>query len=179
MGFGALGSLAPKIWAIEEFYCRAFWTLRYCGICYHFSYGTLQIFLGPSEIHMLRATASWQKNVYEEPYIQNSWSNYKHVINKKISLLHLTSCVFAAGGHRNVLRHCWVAGDHRYGATLLCLRADSRLSPSQWETSLRSNAVSHWLGANLESDLCLQVQRGTGETGGVRKLHRGWNMYTY
>ena len=30
-------------------------------------------------------------------------------------------------------------------------RADSRLTPSQWETSLRSYAVSHWLGANLES----------------------------
>ena len=30
---------------------------------------------------------------------------------------------------------------------------DSRLAPSQWETSLQSNAVSHWLGANLESIL--------------------------
>ena len=30
-------------------------------------------------------------------------------------------------------------------------RADSRLAPSQWETSLQSNAISHWLGANLES----------------------------
>ena len=29
-------------------------------------------------------------------------------------------------------------------------RADSRLAPSQWETSLQSNLVSHWLGANLE-----------------------------
>ena len=29
--------------------------------------------------------------------------------------------------------------------------ADSRFAPSQWETSLQSNAVSHWLGANLES----------------------------
>ena len=28
---------------------------------------------------------------------------------------------------------------------------DSRFAPSQWETSLQSNAVSHWLGANLES----------------------------
>ena len=27
-------------------------------------------------------------------------------------------------------------------------RADSRLAPRQWETSLQSNAVSHWLGAN-------------------------------
>ena len=33
------------------------------------------------------------------------------------------------------------------------IRADSRLAPSQWETSLQSNAVSHWLGANLESTL--------------------------
>ena len=31
-------------------------------------------------------------------------------------------------------------------------RTDSRLAPSQWETSLQSNAVSHWLGAKLESD---------------------------
>ena len=30
---------------------------------------------------------------------------------------------------------------------------DSRLAPSQWETSLQSNAVSHWVGANLESVL--------------------------
>ena len=32
---------------------------------------------------------------------------------------------------------------------------DSRLAPSQWETSLQSNGVSHWLGANLESALWL------------------------
>ena len=31
--------------------------------------------------------------------------------------------------------------------------ADSRFAPSQWETSLQSNAVSHRLGANLESVL--------------------------
>ena len=30
-------------------------------------------------------------------------------------------------------------------------QADSRLAPSQWETPLQSNAVSHWLGVNLES----------------------------
>ena len=28
-------------------------------------------------------------------------------------------------------------------------RADSRFASSQWETSLQSNAISHWLGANL------------------------------
>ena len=29
-------------------------------------------------------------------------------------------------------------------------RADSRLVPSQWEMPLQSNAISHWLGTNLE-----------------------------
>ena len=33
------------------------------------------------------------------------------------------------------------------------LKADSRFAPSQWETALLCNDVSHWLGANLESAL--------------------------
>ena len=32
-------------------------------------------------------------------------------------------------------------------------RADSRFVPGHWETLLQSNAISHWLGANLESAL--------------------------
>ena len=32
-------------------------------------------------------------------------------------------------------------------------RADSRFAPSQWETALLCNDVSHWLGTNLESAL--------------------------
>ena len=32
-------------------------------------------------------------------------------------------------------------------------RADSRFTPSQWETALHCNDVIHWLGANLESAL--------------------------
>ena len=32
-------------------------------------------------------------------------------------------------------------------------RVDSRFAPSQWETALLYNDVSHWLGANLESTL--------------------------
>ena len=31
--------------------------------------------------------------------------------------------------------------------------SDSRFAPSQWETALLCNDVSHWLGANLESAL--------------------------
>ena len=33
------------------------------------------------------------------------------------------------------------------------IRADSRFAPSQWETALFCNNVSHWLGASLESAL--------------------------
>ena len=32
-------------------------------------------------------------------------------------------------------------------------RADSRLAPNQWETSLQSNVVCHWMGAHMESAL--------------------------
>ena len=32
-------------------------------------------------------------------------------------------------------------------------RADSRFVPSQWETALLCNSVSHWLGANVKSAL--------------------------
>ena len=35
--------------------------------------------------------------------------------------------------------------------TDIMISADSRLAPSQWETSLQSNDVSHWLGANLQN----------------------------
>ena len=44
----------------------------------------------------------------------------------------------------------------RKTTSIPCLRADSRFAPNQWETSLQSNAPSHWLGANLESspDVC-------------------------
>ena len=35
------------------------------------------------------------------------------------------------------------------------IRADSRLAPSQWETSLQSNAISQWLGASLKSALLI------------------------
>ena len=55
----------------------------------------------------------------------------------------------------SVLHYCWQEsfcvctppkGDDIY-------RADSRLAPIQWEASLQSNAVAHWMDANLESAL--------------------------
>ena len=40
------------------------------------------------------------------------------------------------------------------------IRADNRLVPSQWGTSLQSNAVSHLLGPKLESTLSYDITRG-------------------
>ena len=40
-------------------------------------------------------------------------------------------------------------------------RADSRFALSQWETSLQSNAVSHWLCANLKSALALHLTQNS------------------
>ena len=37
----------------------------------------------------------------------------------------------------------------------ILLKADSRYVPSQWETALLYNDVSHWVGASLESALVL------------------------
>ena len=38
---------------------------------------------------------------------------------------------------------------------LISIRADSRFAPSQRETMLLCNGVSHWLGANLKSALSI------------------------
>ena len=46
-----------------------------------------------------------------------------------------------------------IPGSHEDHLQYCIHRTDSRLAPSQWETSLQSNAVSHWLGASLESVL--------------------------
>ena len=52
------------------------------------------------------------------------------------------------------LEHCYIAAHHTPAACRrkwMALRADSLLASSQWETALRCNDVSHWLGANIKS----------------------------
>ena len=54
-------------------------------------------------------------------------------------------------------RRCLTTLFRRRSSTMTHKRYDGRvesgLALSQWETSFQSNAVSHWLGANLESAL--------------------------
>ena len=53
---------------------------------------------------------------------------------------------------RSINKHAasWYGSEH-------VLRADSRFAPSQWETALLCNNISHWLSASLESVLCTQL----------------------
>ena len=61
-------------------------------------------------------------------------------------------------------------------------RADSRFAPSRWETALLCNAISHWLGASLESALHLfpMVQsiishHWFAEQATSHNLNQGWH----
>ena len=70
------------------------------------------------------------------------WSNRKSVCMNSVNHWVLSVDVFLFVNTRY---------DNQRDVTKTCLRADPRLAPSQWETSLQSNAVSHWLGAIIES----------------------------
>ena len=52
----------------------------------------------------------------------------------------------------NSLAPGWCGCNYKFSNSY---RVDSRFVPSQWETSLQSNGVSHWLVANLESALLI------------------------
>ena len=54
--------------------------------------------------------------------------------------------------------------------SLQWFRADSRSAPSQWETALLCNDVSHWLGTNLESALWLYTSPGLGSCYPIIKI---------
>ena len=75
-----------------------------------------------------------------------SYSKYTHFLSRKC----ISKCLLQN------LRHFVQASS-----------ADSRLASSQWETSLQSNAVSHWLGANLESSQGFNVFMFTAPYGHV------------
>ena len=55
------------------------------------------------------------------------------------------------------------------------IRADSRFAPSQWETALLCNDVSHWLEVNIESDLGVLY----GMCVDVRQLKRFPNYWSF
>ena len=52
----------------------------------------------------------------------------------------------------------WVPGRAFINTPYAGHRADSRFAPSQWETTLLCNDVSHWLGENLESAMLVVIK---------------------
>ena len=63
---------------------------------------------------------------------------------------------------RSLWRHCMVTAypSPRLNAGLANHRANSRFAPSQWETALLCNDVSHWSGVSLESTMFYVSKRG-------------------
>ena len=57
-----------------------------------------------------------------------------------------------------------IVGNRQYKKITISIRADSRLAPNQWETSLQSNAVFPWLGVNLDSALRMHLCGGSNIT---------------
>ena len=93
------------------------------------------------------------------PYKQQLWywlskvtwsSSYIRLRMIKVSMS------FSVSWKINLVRQGLIRADYRLAPSQR-ETAYSRLTPSQWETSLQSNAVSHWLGANLESALFNEV----------------------
>ena len=76
-----------------------------------------------------------------------------NVLTKMAALVFL-SCLVA---RYLVIYYQWPGGRDTLSIvtlfTINSCRADSRFAPSQWETALLCNDVSHWLGASLESAL--------------------------
>ena len=74
-----------------------------------------------------------QSNCIQNSNIFIHENAFENVVRKMLAIWSRPQCVYI------VIRYIYMA--------------DSRLAASQWETSLKSNAVSYWLGTNLESAL--------------------------
>ena len=71
-----------------------------------------------------------------------------------------------------VIKPCYNGTQSFMPPTGSYVRADSKLAPSQWKTSLQRNAVSHWLSANLEPALtCRHSSPNCTEVSSVHKVH--------
>ena len=93
-------------------------------------------------------------------FIGRYFNSLRHISCKKWQKMNIWFLVFAQVISEE---YCNYRADH------------PGLAPSQWETSFQSNTVSHWLGANLESNLQLcmhivllatQIARFVGPTWG-------------
>ena len=82
------------------------------------------------------------------------WAPHEQLISKQGFFLYWSDSIFML---RMVSIKPWLVMTQpmRYTQCRHVTRADHRFAPSQWDTSLQSNTISHWLGTNLESALCI------------------------
>ena len=137
---------------IQLYVERFRWTTIFFMIYHDVSRGnfeTLLILLFLIDIYIYIVT-------FHMVYVNSLWLNdviWRH--RTWPTLLQVMTCCLTAPSH--YLKRCeltmWgFCGIHLWANSY---RAASRLVPSQWETSLQSNAVSHRLGPNLESGLTI------------------------
>ena len=79
----------------------------------------------------------------------NAWTNYRDAGDFRPPRAHYDVTVIVTA-----------YSSPRLNAGLANRRCDSRFAPSQWETALFCNDVSHWSGASLESTMLYVSKRG-------------------
>ena len=117
--------------------------------------GLLLVFCVPVPIDLFyRAVLEAQKPAQHLPIRCDFFGD--HVHSGEFHTYHRTNIYVIKSIHSNV--------------TPIMYRADSTLAPSQWETSLQSNAVSHWLGTNPQSADSIGLRPAMRDV--VTKWHR-------
>ena len=107
----------------------------------------------------------WYHNLHFDGLVQERCNSIANALELHLSCTN--SLIFLGNTHkRHLMPHLpWLVGSLwpvlylalvtvvQYSLCDMQYRADSRFAPSQWETALLSNCVSHWLGTSLESAL--------------------------
>ena len=150
--------------------------------CRNFPAGSRQAARGARicETSLLHELLFIRSNGLSSPKAMGPWMTHQHfscccLLNEETSIFvfdgdRLLSILFltiqGSESHIVHIQRCeldddWCARRWRMApgdiAKHVC-RADSRFAPSQWETALLCNDVSHWLGASLESALWMWCQ---------------------
>ena len=128
------GHNESKLWNIEN--CNFYKTIEIVLPVLPLSCMYLWVIIGPANglLSYWHQVLSWCKaDVSAKIRITAGW-NFMQVMCLKSQL----GIPLSDGGHFRMYRIIW-------------FRADSGFAPSQWETALLCNDVSHWLGVNLES----------------------------
>ena len=92
------------------------------------------------------------------------WNRFARFIHMFLSgywtnLYGVFLCIAANNAYCDMTGDAWTLSVTCHAGRWINSKADSRLAPSQWETSLQSNTISHLLGTNLESALNSQGDR--------------------